>query len=110
MLINALGPVAGVCESAVHFSYPLSLAPPEDGEDYAQKQDLLARAGWLQSHHLHADMTHVSSVTLPLSAFGRYHRKPIPRRDAHACHLCLAMVEAPGLPELAIPSLYISLS
>lgn len=64
MLTCALCPVAGVDNSAVHFSYPISLAPPEDGEHYAQKQDLLARAGWLQSHHLHADMTHVSSVFL----------------------------------------------
>ncbi|KAK9841658.1 hypothetical protein WJX74_009604 [Apatococcus lobatus] len=47
----------GMYKAVSHYSYPISLAPPEEDEHYALKEDLLARAGWLQSHHLHSDMT-----------------------------------------------------
>ncbi|KAK9868713.1 hypothetical protein WJX84_009251 [Apatococcus fuscideae] len=47
----------GIGKSAPHFSYPLSLAPPEDDDHTLLKQALLERAGWLQSHHLHSSMT-----------------------------------------------------
>ncbi len=55
--------VAGACKSILRASYALSLAPPQEDEHFVLKDNLLARAGWLQNHCLHPTMTKVWSLT-----------------------------------------------